>query len=159
EEALMIEPTETESKETLDQFCEAMITIAREAETNPQAVLDAPRTTPVRRLDQTKAAREPNLRWRPRGENEGSPGSKGPPVGGARKRASTAQRRRLRHPGIAIRMDITTRSCSSVGTLTRAACSTRPARWRRSHGSPARTGWPRPPPAPGDEAATRAWST
>ena len=64
EEALMIEPTETESKETLDQFCEAMITIAREAETNPQAVLDAPRTTPVRRLDQTKAAREPNLRWR-----------------------------------------------------------------------------------------------
>jgi len=63
EEALMIEPTETESKETLDQFCEAMITIAREAETNPQAVLDAPRTTPVRRLDQTKAAREPNLRW------------------------------------------------------------------------------------------------
>jgi len=42
EEALMIEPTETESKETLDQFCEAMITIAREAETNPQAVLDAP---------------------------------------------------------------------------------------------------------------------
>ncbi len=64
EEALMIEPTETESKETLDQFCEAMITIAKEAETNPQALLDAPRTTPVRRLDQTKAAREPNLRWR-----------------------------------------------------------------------------------------------
>src|SRR5881628_2484747 len=62
-EALMIEPTETESKETLDAFCDAMITIAREAETNPQAVLDAPRTTPVRRLDQTKAAREPNLRW------------------------------------------------------------------------------------------------
>src|SRR3989442_1166481 len=67
EEALMIEPTETESKETLDAFCDAMITIAREAETNPQAVLDAPRTTPVRRLDQTKAAREPNLRWRLRG--------------------------------------------------------------------------------------------
>jgi len=65
EEALMIEPTETESKETLDQFCEAMITIAKESESNPRAVLDAPRTTPVRRLDQTRAAREPNLRWTP----------------------------------------------------------------------------------------------
>jgi glycine dehydrogenase subunit 2 len=65
EEALMIEPTETESQDTLDAFCEAMIQIAREAETEPQVVLDAPVTTPVRRLDQTKAAREPNLRWRP----------------------------------------------------------------------------------------------
>jgi glycine dehydrogenase subunit 2 len=63
EEALMIEPTETESKETLDAFCEAMIQIAREAETNPQLIHDAPVTTAVRRLDQTKAAREPNLRW------------------------------------------------------------------------------------------------
>ena len=66
EEALMIEPTETESRETLDAFCEAMIRIAREAETSPQTVLDAPRTTPVRRLDQARAAREPDLRWRPR---------------------------------------------------------------------------------------------
>jgi glycine dehydrogenase subunit 2 len=64
EEALMIEPTETESKETLDQFCEAMLRIAREAEENPAVIHDAPVTTPVRRLDQTKAAREPNLRWR-----------------------------------------------------------------------------------------------
>jgi glycine dehydrogenase subunit 2 len=63
EEALMIEPTETESKETLDAFCEAMIRIAREAETDPQAIHAAPVTTPVRRLDQTKAAREPNLKW------------------------------------------------------------------------------------------------
>src|SRR5437764_4981695 len=63
EEALMIEPTETESKETLDQFCDAMITIAREAATNPEVIHQAPVTTPVRRLDQTKAAREPNLRW------------------------------------------------------------------------------------------------
>jgi glycine dehydrogenase subunit 2 len=63
EEALMIEPTETESKETLDAFCEAMIRIAREAETDPAAIHQAPRTTPVRRLDQTKAAREPNLKW------------------------------------------------------------------------------------------------
>jgi glycine dehydrogenase subunit 2 len=64
EEALMIEPTETESKETLDAFCEAMIRIAREAETGPDAIHQAPVTTPVRRLDQTRAAREPNLRWR-----------------------------------------------------------------------------------------------
>jgi glycine dehydrogenase subunit 2 len=65
EEALMIEPTETEAKETLDEFCDAMIQIAREAETNHAVIHDAPTTTPVRRLDQTKAAREPNLRWTP----------------------------------------------------------------------------------------------
>jgi glycine dehydrogenase subunit 2 len=63
EEALMIEPTETESKQTLDEFCDAMIQIAQEAETSPQVILDAPQTTPVRRLDQTRAAREPELRW------------------------------------------------------------------------------------------------
>ena len=63
EEALMIEPTETESKQTLDAFCDAMIRIAREAEENPSVILEAPVTTPVRRLDQTKAAREPHLRW------------------------------------------------------------------------------------------------
>jgi glycine dehydrogenase subunit 2 len=67
EEALMIEPTETESKETLDAFCEAMIQIAKEAEANPQGIHDAPVTTPVRRLDQTLAARQPDLRWTPRG--------------------------------------------------------------------------------------------
>ncbi len=63
EEALMIEPTETESKETLDAFADAMIRIAREAEENPAIIHDAPVTTPVRRLDQTRAAREPDLRW------------------------------------------------------------------------------------------------
>jgi glycine dehydrogenase subunit 2 len=63
EEALMIEPTETEAKETLDEFCDAMIQIAREAESNAAVIHDAPVTTPVRRLDQTKAAREPDLRW------------------------------------------------------------------------------------------------
>jgi glycine dehydrogenase subunit 2 len=65
EEALMIEPTETESKETLDQFCDAMIQIAREAESSPDVIRQAPVTTPVRRLDQTLAARQPVLRWRP----------------------------------------------------------------------------------------------
>jgi glycine dehydrogenase subunit 2 len=67
EEALMIEPTETEAKETLDAFCDAMIQIAREAETNAAPIHEAPATTPVRRLDQTKAAREPNLKWTRRG--------------------------------------------------------------------------------------------
>ncbi len=65
EEALMIEPTETESKETLDAFSDAMLQIAREAEADPKAILEAPVTTPVRRLDQTVAARQPNLRWTP----------------------------------------------------------------------------------------------
>ncbi len=67
EESLMIEPTETESKQTLDQFCDAMIQIAREAESAPATVHEAPVTTPVRRLDQTKAAREPDLTWTRRG--------------------------------------------------------------------------------------------
>src|SRR5262249_56809539 len=47
DEALMIEPTETESKETLDQFCDAMIQIAREAETDPARIHEAPLTTPM----------------------------------------------------------------------------------------------------------------
>jgi glycine dehydrogenase subunit 2 len=67
EEALMIEPTETESKETLDAFCDAMIRIAEEAASHPEALSEAPVTTPVRRLDQTLAARQPNLRWTPGG--------------------------------------------------------------------------------------------
>jgi glycine dehydrogenase subunit 2 len=62
-EALMIEPTETESLETLDAFVEAMRRIAREAEDAPEVVLGAPRSTPVGRLDEVAAARKPNLRW------------------------------------------------------------------------------------------------
>jgi glycine dehydrogenase subunit 2 len=65
EEALMIEPTETESRETLDAFCDAMLQIAREAREDPKVIHDAPVTTPVRRLDQTLAARQPRLRWTP----------------------------------------------------------------------------------------------
>ncbi len=64
EEALMIEPTETESKQTLEAFAEAMIKIAVEAETNPDLVKGAPYNTPVRRLDEVKAARQPDLRWK-----------------------------------------------------------------------------------------------
>jgi len=62
-EALMIEPTETESKETLDKFCDAMIAIAKECEKDPELVKGAPYSTPVSRLDETKAAREPRLHW------------------------------------------------------------------------------------------------
>jgi len=62
--ALMIEPTESESREELDLFVEAMRQIAREAEENPQVVLDAPHSTRVSRLDETTAARKPVLRWK-----------------------------------------------------------------------------------------------
>jgi glycine dehydrogenase subunit 2 len=61
--ALMIEPTETESKETLDEFIEAMRAIAREAEEEPETVRNAPHVPKVRRLDETTAARKPKLRW------------------------------------------------------------------------------------------------
>src|SRR5687768_10026087 len=61
--ALMIEPTETEPKEELDAFCEAMIAIARESQERPELVRSAPHTTPVRRLDEARAARQPVLRW------------------------------------------------------------------------------------------------
>jgi len=57
-EALMIEPTETESRETLDRFAEAMIAITREARENPALLHDAPHAAPTRRLDEVKAARD-----------------------------------------------------------------------------------------------------
>jgi glycine dehydrogenase subunit 2 len=63
-EALMIEPTETETKETLDEFVAAMLAIAREAGDSPDLLKDAPTTTPVRRLDEVKAARQPVVRYR-----------------------------------------------------------------------------------------------
>ena len=61
----MVEPTETEPKEVLDAFVEAMIAIAEEAEKEPEVVKEAPHNTVVSRLDETRAARQPNLRWRP----------------------------------------------------------------------------------------------
>lgn len=64
-EALMIEPTETESKETLDEFIEVMRQIAKEAETNPELVKGAPHNTVVLRLDEAKAARNPVLKYTP----------------------------------------------------------------------------------------------
>jgi glycine dehydrogenase subunit 2 len=62
-EAIMIEPTETESKETLDEFCAAMISIAKEAKENPDLVKSAPLTTPVKRMDDVLAARKPDVCW------------------------------------------------------------------------------------------------
>ncbi|PIH05018.1 aminomethyl-transferring glycine dehydrogenase subunit GcvPB [Clostridium combesii] len=63
EEALMIEPTESESKDTVDEFIDAMKKIAVEAKENPELLHEAPVNAPVRRLDQVKAARKPILRW------------------------------------------------------------------------------------------------
>jgi glycine dehydrogenase subunit 2 len=65
EEGMLIEPTETESVETLDAFADALIEIAAESEREPDVVKAAPHTAPVKRLDEATAARQPNLRWRP----------------------------------------------------------------------------------------------
>lgn len=64
EEAMMIEPTETESKETLDDFCQALIKIADETLENPEILHEAPHTTHVSRFDEATAARKPVLRWK-----------------------------------------------------------------------------------------------
>ncbi|MFH1190843.1 MAG: aminomethyl-transferring glycine dehydrogenase subunit GcvPB [Candidatus Omnitrophota bacterium] len=63
-EALMIEPTETESKESLDAFIETMIEIARLAQENPALIKQAPVRMPIKRLDETRAARQPDLCWK-----------------------------------------------------------------------------------------------
>jgi glycine dehydrogenase subunit 2 len=64
-ECLLIEPTETESKQTLDAFAEVMKEVLEEARTQPEQVKGAPYDTPVRRLDDVKAARELDLKWTP----------------------------------------------------------------------------------------------
>ena len=63
----MIEPTETESKETLDKFIRAMKDIAKLAETEPEIFHDSPRMPVVSRLDEITAARNPKLKWEPEG--------------------------------------------------------------------------------------------
>jgi glycine dehydrogenase subunit 2 len=63
-EALMIEPTESEAKETLDAFCDAMLAIAREAADAPELVHDAPHSRPVKRLDEVRAAKQQVVRYR-----------------------------------------------------------------------------------------------
>ena len=67
EEALMIEPTETESLETLDRFISAMRIIAEEVKNEPDKLHSAPVTTPVGRLDEATAARKPDVRYQPDG--------------------------------------------------------------------------------------------
>jgi glycine dehydrogenase subunit 2 len=62
-EALMIEPTETEPRETLDAFAAAMIRIAERAKTDPASVKAAPKNAPLARLDEVSAARNPKLKW------------------------------------------------------------------------------------------------
>jgi len=69
--ALMIEPTETETKATLDEFVAAMHAIAEEARLDPATVRGAPHRTRIARLDETRAARRPVLRWRPSAEVAG----------------------------------------------------------------------------------------
>jgi glycine cleavage system P protein (glycine dehydrogenase) subunit 2 len=64
--ALMIEPTETESLETLDEFIDAMKRIDAEARNEPDVVKSAPHTTKISRLDEAEAARRPVLRWKPK---------------------------------------------------------------------------------------------
>jgi glycine dehydrogenase subunit 2 len=64
-ECLLIEPTETEAKEDLDRFCEAMIAIRREMEQEPEKLSSAPHTMPVRRLDDVRAAKQLDLSWKP----------------------------------------------------------------------------------------------
>lgn len=63
-EAMMVEPVETESKETLDHFIDIMKTIAKEAKENPEIIKTAPHNTLVRRLDEVLAARQPRLKYK-----------------------------------------------------------------------------------------------
>ncbi|MGH3118626.1 MAG: aminomethyl-transferring glycine dehydrogenase subunit GcvPB, partial [Gaiellales bacterium] len=65
DEALMAEPTETESKQSLDELADALLQVAGEAESDPDLLREAPVTTPVRRLDEARAARKLVLRWEP----------------------------------------------------------------------------------------------
>jgi glycine dehydrogenase subunit 2 len=62
-EALMVEPTETETKETLDAFCDAMVTIAREAAESPEVLKQAPHDRPVQRLDEVRAVKQPIVKY------------------------------------------------------------------------------------------------
>jgi glycine dehydrogenase subunit 2 len=88
-EALMIEPTETESKETLDAFADAMLAIAREAADAPSRLKDAPQSRPVRRLDEVKAAKQVVVRHR-FGDDELEPASPSLGEGGRRSGEDSA---------------------------------------------------------------------
>ena len=84
EEALMIEPTETETKERLDHFADVVRSILEEAEVDPEIAKAAPYTTPVRRLDEAGAAKRPVVRWRRQQDNPGdAERAKEAPAGGS----------------------------------------------------------------------------
>src|SRR5205823_9090256 len=70
--AIMIEPTETESRQELEAFIEAMLAIAKEAEENPELVSSAPHATRIGRIDEAGAARKPILRWKKQGPEKGT---------------------------------------------------------------------------------------
>ena len=70
-ECLLIEPSETESREVLDAFVDAMVRIRDEAERSPELVTGAPHAMPVKRLDDVRAARELDLAWRPAVNSDG----------------------------------------------------------------------------------------
>lgn len=73
-ECLLIEPTETESKEDLDGLVAALVAIREEARTQPEQLKTAPHTMPVRRLDDVRAARQLDLAWRPARQDQGTHG-------------------------------------------------------------------------------------
>ena len=86
DEALMIEPTETEPKERLDHFAEVVRAILEEAREDPEIARNAPYTTPVRRLDEAGAAKQPVVRWSADAENPGDPDARGRGLGRRRRR-------------------------------------------------------------------------
>jgi glycine dehydrogenase subunit 2 len=100
-EAIMVEPTETESRQTLDGFAAAMLAIAREARETPDVLHEAPHQTPVGRLDEVRAARQPDLRWRAPGKDapassdsatDGAAAPAGESAGEARREAAVQGR-------------------------------------------------------------------
>ena len=94
EEALMVEPTETETKETLDAFADAIAAILREAAEDPEIARGAPYTTPVRRLDEVAAAKHPVIREALRRPCDGD------------RAPQTRQHRRQRQPAVPRRDDV-----------------------------------------------------
>jgi hypothetical protein len=128
DEAMLIEPTETESIETLDAFADALVAIAREAENDPEVVKTAPHTAPVRRLDEAGAARNPNLRWRP-AVGDWTPVSRLSVVAGAGGRPDIAKPSQIRKAqtgsplvdmlGDCLPIIPASRECAQQGGLTR----------------------------------------
>jgi len=84
--ALMIEPTETEGKREIDLFCDAMISIAKEIEADPEMVKKAPYGTRTSRVDEVTAARKPILRWKPKAHSSPEQAELAPMPTGAKEK-------------------------------------------------------------------------